>query len=96
MQGPADHQAALVMGNTERAWTAFYDRFYTRREAQVGVDTMSTWRKQMLERGRAAVQVPVALREEIEAEPVAEPAESVSSESEDEADIAICLSSDSD
>lgn len=94
MQGPADHQAALVMGNTERAWTAFYDRFYTRREAQVGVDTMSTWRKQILERGKAAVQVPTALRQEIEAVPVAEPAESVSSGDED--DIVISLSSDSE
>ena len=101
MQGPADHQAALVMGNSERAWTVFYDRFYQRRESQLGVDTMTTWRTQILQKGTATVQVPAVLRQEIEAEPVAEPetVESDSesdSESEDVDDIVICISSDSE
>ena len=98
MQGPADHQAALVMGNSERAWTTFYDKFYVRREAQVGVDTMRTWRKEILERGKATVQVPAELRQEIEAEArtTVLAAENDSSESESEDDVMICLSSDSE
>ena len=98
MQGPADHQAAIVMGNSERAWTVFYDRFYVRREAQLGVDTMKTWRTGLFLKNRASVQVPAALRQEIEAETRASAllAENEDSESEMEDDVVVCLSSDSE
>ena len=98
--GPEDHQAALVMGNTVRAWTAFYDRFYVRREAQLGVDTMSTWREQLLQRQTAIVQVPVALMQEVQTEQIladfrsanweeASASETETETSEDEGDICI-------
>lgn len=50
MEGPKDHQAAMAMGNTERAWTEFYDRHYQKRECQAGVEAMAAWRTSMLER----------------------------------------------
>lgn len=46
--GPLDHQACQAMGNSERAWTEFYDKHYQKRECQAGVYAMSAWRACML------------------------------------------------
>lgn len=59
MPGPMNHQAAMAMGNTERAWDDFYDRNYQPRECQAGVDAMVHWRSSMLSKIRQA-DVPVA------------------------------------
>lgn len=48
VQGPKDHQAAIVMGNSERAWTDFYDRHYQKRECKAGIQAMSAWRSSIL------------------------------------------------
>lgn len=50
MPGPLDHQAAMAMGNSERAWTDFYDKHYQRRECQAGIQAMASWRSSMLSR----------------------------------------------
>ena len=50
VEGPRDHQAAMAMGNSERAWTAFYDKNYQKRECQAGIQAMAAWRSSMLDR----------------------------------------------
>ena len=47
-EGPLDHQSCLAMGNSERAWTEFYDKHYQKRERQAGIQAMSAWRATML------------------------------------------------
>ena len=34
VEGPKDSQAAMAMGNSERAWTDFYDGHHQKRECQ--------------------------------------------------------------
>ena len=48
VEGPENHQAAMLMGNTVRTWLKHYDKNYLAREAQAGVDAMGTWRQGML------------------------------------------------
>ena len=43
----------MAMGNTERAWTQFYDMHYQKRECQAGIAAMSAWRAGMLSRADA-------------------------------------------
>ena len=50
VEGPKDSQAAMAMGNSERAWTDFYDGHYQKRECQAGVAAMASWRQSMLSR----------------------------------------------
>ena len=45
-----DSQAAMAMGNSERAWTDFHDGHYQKRECQAGVAAMASWRQSMLSR----------------------------------------------
>ena len=52
-EGPLDHQSCMAMGNSERAWTEFYDKHYQKRECQAGVQAMSAWRASMLSKSVA-------------------------------------------
>ena len=51
-RGPLDHQAAIAMGNSLRAWQDYYDKNYTKRECQAGIEAMFAWRSNMLARSR--------------------------------------------
>ena len=62
--GPADHQAAVVMGNSVDAWDAFYDKVYTQREGQAAVDVMGQWRAQLLEKETASLPTPIVAEDE--------------------------------
>ena len=48
----------MTMGNSVAAWTKFYDRHFQRRECQAGIDTMRTWREQLLTQQTATLQLP--------------------------------------
>lgn len=50
VEGPADFQAAMTMGNSTEAWTRHYDKNYQRRECQAGVNAMDVWRNHLLNR----------------------------------------------
>lgn len=52
--GPEDPAAAMVMGNSERAWEEAYDLHFQTRDAQAAVVAMGQWRQAMLARAAAA------------------------------------------
>ena len=47
-QGPADAEAAMVMGNSTRAWVRSYDLRFQRRGAENAVNAMPAWQQDML------------------------------------------------
>lgn len=47
--GPEDAEAAMIMGNSTRAWDRFYDMRFQRRGAENAVNAMPQWRSQLLE-----------------------------------------------
>lgn len=46
--GPADADAAMVMGNSTRAWDRYYDLQFQQRGAAAAVSAMTPWRNDML------------------------------------------------
>lgn len=46
--GPSDAEAAMVMGNSTRAWDRYYDMRFQRRGAEAAVNAMPGWRQNML------------------------------------------------
>ena len=48
VDGPADADAAMVMGNSTNAWDRFYDMRFQQRNAAAAVDAMTGWRQGML------------------------------------------------
>ena len=49
--GPQHSQAAMIMGNSERAWTTHYDLNANMRGCQAAADASGEWRKAMLASG---------------------------------------------
>ena len=46
--GPADTDAAMVMGNSTRAWDRYYDLRFQQRGAAAAVSAMAPWRSNLL------------------------------------------------
>lgn len=85
----------MAMGNTERAWTDFYDKHYQRRECQAGIQAMAAWRSGMLARARPNTTVPVSPSVPVAScGPEVQPARNARSATAD--DICVILDSDSE
>ena len=64
--GPEDAHAALVMGNSEAAWTAYYHTNFDSWGAQQAVDKMAEYRVACLEEVRGKQQQQLLQQEEQE------------------------------
>ena len=93
MQGPEDAQAAMTMGNSVQAWTKFYDKHFRQRECQAGIDTMHTWRNQLLAKQTAQVLVPPL---QIEEEESSEDEEEEESSEDEEGEVNVIDDNDTE
>ena len=65
MAGPSDRDASLVMGNSEKAWAAFYQLSrWDGRAAQRAADEMQSWRAALLQQPEMeAEQLPEQMQQ---------------------------------
>ena len=59
VEGPENHQAAQVMGNSVDAWNKHYDLACNLRDSQAGVDSTAVWRRNMLAKSLLSMETGV-------------------------------------